>query len=96
MWGAILKRPLITEKSMAQTAANRYSFEVERSASKGQIREAVEKTFAVDVLSVQTIKIAGKKRRTGRMRRLVEKPAGKKAFVTIKEGQKIDIVEKQT
>lgn len=93
---SILKRPIITEKSMAQAANGRYTFEVAKNASKGQIKKAVEDTFDVSVVSVNTMKIKGKKIRTGRMRRETEKKPSKKAIVELVSGQKIDLFETQT
>ncbi|MCH7951669.1 50S ribosomal protein L23 [Patescibacteria group bacterium] len=92
----IVKRPIITEKSMAQTAKNQYTFEVDASASKGQIRKAVENAFDVEVIAVRTAKISGKRRRVGKLRREITKPDSKKAIVEVKSGQKIDIFESQT
>lgn len=92
----VLKRPIITEKSMNETAKNKYTFEVDKKATKGQIRSAVEETFGVEVVAIATTKTPGKKRRVGRMRREVEKPGAKKAFIEIKGGQKIEIFETQT
>ncbi|MBI2068243.1 MAG: 50S ribosomal protein L23 [Deltaproteobacteria bacterium] len=87
----IIIRPLITEKAVLGRAFARYYFEVARDASKPAIREAVEKFFKVKVEEVRTIKIPGKKRRYGRQ--LGMKPPSKKAIVTLREGQKIEILE---
>lgn len=92
----ILKRSIITEKSMSGAAQNRYSFEVDVIASKGQIKKAVEDTFDVQVISVRTAKMAGKRYRAGKSRREVRKPDKKKAIVELKQGQKIDMFETQT
>lgn len=91
-----LIRPIITEKSMLQTAANKYTFEVDVNANKNQIKEAVEKTFAVEVVSVETTKVSGKRRRIGRLRREIRKTDSKKAIVKLKPGQKIDLFEIKT
>lgn len=92
----ILKRPIITEKSMSESAQNRYTFEVDKKASKGQIKKVVEEIFAVEVLSVKTAKIAGKRRRVGKFRREVRRADRKKAIIEVKQGQKIDLFETQT
>jgi large subunit ribosomal protein L23 len=92
----ILKRPIITEKSMSNVIKNRYTFEVDVNATKGQIKKAVQQAFGVEVVSIKTIKIAGKRRRVGRLRREVKKPDKKKAIVELVKGQKIDIFEAQT
>ena len=89
----VLKRPIITERSLAVTKEGKFTFEVDRLASKGQIKEAVESQFGVTVLSVNTMKLAGKRRRTGRRKREITYPDGKKSVVQLKKGQKIDLFE---
>lgn len=91
----ILIRPIITEKSMGETAYNRYTFEVSRNASKGQIKLVTEETFAVKVIKVRTTKLTGARRRVGRLRREIKKPDSKKAIIELKEGDKIDLFETQ-
>ncbi len=91
-----LKKPIITEKSMKAVAMNRYTFEVPRLASKGQIKKAVEDIFSVEVIKVRTIRLARKRRRVGKTRREIRGPIKKKAIVEIKEGQKIDVFESQS
>ena len=78
---------------MGMTAANRYTFEVEPHATKGQIRQAVEQTFGVNVLKVTTLKTAGKTHRVGRLRHTVKTAGKKKAIVQLKQGQKIEVFE---
>ncbi len=84
----ILRRPIVTEKSTGMKELNRYVVEVDPSASKHQIRTAVEARFKVNVVSVHTVRVLGKyRRKVG--------PIGgyrsdwKKAIVKIKAGQKI-------
>lgn len=85
----ILRRPVITEKSNKLARLyNQYTFEVDRRANKLQIKQAVEEVFDVDVLTVNTSLVPGKRRRWGR--RVVHKPAWKKAVVTIYPGQQIE------
>ena len=91
----ILIRPIITEKSMLATSHNRYTFEVNRGVSKGQIRKTIEATFGVEVIGITTTKLASKIRRVGRFRKEIKKLAGKKATVELKSGQTIDIFEAQ-
>lgn len=85
---AIIRYPSITEKNtkMRETQ-NKYVFEVERAAKKPDIKEAVEKLFAVTVLSVNTILVKGKKKRMGR--NVGYRSDWKKAIVRIQEGQTI-------
>ena len=88
----IIKKPLVTEKSMASRGVNPcYAFVVDRRAGKTQIRQAVEKLFGVHVLSVNTAVIPGKKRRVGRFTGM--RPTWKKAMVMLKEGEKIQVFE---
>lgn len=88
----ILKRPLITEKSTVEKEVhNKLFFEVDRRANKIEIRDAVEKMFKVDVLSVSTMTVSGKKKRVGR--HFTEHPDWKKAIVTIKPGQRVEFFE---
>lgn len=88
----ILKKPLLTEKSLIERDANnRYGFVVDKSASKGEIKTAVEKIFNVTVLKINTISGHGKMHKVGRF--TGKRPDYKKAFVTLKEGDKIDVVE---
>lgn len=89
----IIKRPVITEKAINQTAFGEYTFAVNWLAAKGQIKEAIEKFFGVDVVGMRTIKVKGKTIRRGRKRLRVKLPDWKKAIVKIKEGQKIEYFE---
>lgn len=87
----IIKKPLITEKADRLREMNRYQFEVADHANKHQIKEAVEKLFGVDVIDVRTSNYRGKPRRLGRSSGY--KSGYKKATVTIKPDQKIEIIE---
>ena len=87
----VLRRPLITEKSTVLQADGKYAFEVALEANKPQIRQAVEKAFKVKVTAVNVMTVAGKRRRLGR-RQLPAHP-WKKAIVTLKEGDKIELFE---
>ena len=87
----ILRRPLITEKSTFLQAQGKYAFEVAKEASKPQIKQAVEKAFSVKVTAVNVMVVPGKTRRLGR-RELPAKP-WKKAIVTLKPGDKIELFE---
>ena len=61
----IIIRPVITEQSMMEAAYGKYTFEVDRRASKTEIRQAVEVLFDVKVTGVNTINLRGKERRVG-------------------------------
>lgn len=87
----ILKKPLITEKSMDLVGENKYTFIVDLNANKIEIKKAVEELFKVKVEKVHTIRYKGRMKRVrGRMGRT---PDYKKAIVTLKEGNKIEIFE---
>ena len=69
----IIRRPVITEQSMAGVADNKYVFIVDINANKTEIKEAVEAAFGVKVAKVNTVRMQGKVKRTGAY------PAGKRA-----------------
>ena len=78
----IIRKPIITEQSMADVADKKYVFMVDVNANKTQIKEAIELAFGVKVAKVNTIRMQGKVKRTGAY------PAGrraayKKAIVTL-------------
>ncbi|KKO19394.1 MAG: 50S ribosomal protein L23 [Candidatus Brocadia sp.] len=86
----IIKRPLRTEKSVADGArTNSYHFEVDLKANKIQIKEAVEKFFNVKVADVRTLVKKGKQRRV--RFKIGRTKDWKKAIVTLKEGNAIDL-----
>ncbi len=87
----VLRRPLITEKNAALQAQGKYAFEVAGEATKPQVKQAVEKAFKVKVTAVNVMTVPGKTRRIGR--RQVLTPSWKKAFVTLKPGDKIELFE---
>lgn len=89
----ILIKPLITEKATGALGENKYSFIVNRKATKTQIRNEVEKTFGVHVIHIQTVTTAGKKRRLGFSRKYKRTLPQKKAIVQLKKEEKINIFE---
>jgi large subunit ribosomal protein L23 len=91
----VLRRPIITEKSNFQSGQlNQYTFEVADSATKAQIKEAVETIFNVDVIRVNVLRSPAKRSRRARSRRLlVRKAAVKKAIVMLAAGNSIDVFE---
>ena len=85
----VLLRPVTTEKTdLMLEQGNQFAFEVAKQANKRQIREAIEAIFDVDVRSVRTMIVRGKSRRWGR--HSTQKPAWKKAIVTLAPGESID------
>ena len=83
----IIIKPIITEKSMAGVATEKkYTFKVDKKATKIQIAKAVEEIFGVNVAKVNTVSVRGRLRRQGRTQGYT--PSWKKAYVTLKEGSK--------
>ena len=90
----IIKKPLVTEKSHSLiTGKNQYPLRVDKSATKGAVKKAVEKLFGVSVLKIRTINYPGKTRRSGKQRKQFAIPGFKKAIVTLKAGEKIPLFE---
>ena len=85
----IIKAPVITEKSQIAKEAGQYTFKVDPRANKTEIKAAIEKMFDVKVTSIKTINEKPKKRRVGRYTGMTNR--SKKAIVTLKEGQTIDL-----
>lgn len=86
----IIIEPIITEKSVNLSDEGKYTFKVDKKATKNEIKKAVEKLFKVQVEKVNIIKTKPKKVRKGRIEG--QKGGFKKAIVTLKKGQKIDIL----
>ncbi|MGB9802961.1 50S ribosomal protein L23 [Desulfofundulus sp.] len=87
----ILKRPVVTEKSMSLLADNKYTFIVDPRANKVEIKKAVEELFKVKVEKVNTMRVKGKAKR---VRNIVgRRPDVKKAIVTLRKGDKIELFE---
>jgi large subunit ribosomal protein L23 len=87
----IIKRPLVTEKNATLQPNGKYVFKVGTRANKMQIKNAVEEAFKVTVTGVNIITVHSKEKRVGR--RLVVTSPWKKAIVTLKPGDKIDLFE---
>ena len=87
----ILRRPIITEKSTYLQEQGRYVFEVVPSATKHQVKRAVEDAFDVRVVGVNTMNVRGKTKRLGP--RMSKKRDWKKAIVTLAPGNTITIFE---
>ena len=88
----IIKRVLLTEKGSKLAEQNRYFVEVDRAATKPEIRQAVEKKFGVHVLKVRTVNVKGGLRYIRGTRRATTEATYKKAYVTVKAGERIEQV----
>lgn len=88
----IIKRPLITEKAtILKEKENKYQFMVDKDATKGQIKQAVQELFKVKVEGVHTAIVPGKLRRMGA--HAGYRSDWKKAIVKVQKGQEIKMVE---
>jgi len=81
--------PNITEKSTSLSEFNKVVFKVNKGASKKAIKKSIEKIFKVNVIKINTINIKGKTKLV--RNRKAFKPGFKKAIVTLKKGQSIDL-----
>lgn len=89
----IVKYPIITEKSTRlREKENKHSFAVDKRANRCQVKRAIEELYKVEVIKVNTAIFPGKKRRFGVHEGY--RPDWKKAVVTLKEGQHIELEEK--
>jgi len=87
----VLRRPLVTEKVTTLQALGKYAFEVDKEANKHQIKESVEKSFKVTVTGVNVMMVPGRLKRVGK--KVSMTPSWKKAVVTLKSGDKIELFE---
>ncbi|MDP4797244.1 MAG: 50S ribosomal protein L23 [Crocinitomicaceae bacterium] len=91
----IIKKPIITEKATGLSEAfNRFTFAVDRTANKIEIKKAVEKMYGVQITDVRTMNYGGGKPSTKYTNRgVVEQPSKKwkKAVVTVADGETIDL-----
>ena len=89
---SIVELAIISEKgTRIRTEANAYLFRVHPEANKIEIAEAVEKIFTVNVTNVRTMNRKGKPKRMGRFEG--RRPGWKKAVVTLKSGQTIEVFD---
>lgn len=82
----IIRKPVITEKSMSEMADKKYTFIVDIHANKTEIKHAVEEIFKVKVDKVNTIRMLGKMKRQGRFEG--RRPSYKKAIVKLTQNSK--------
>lgn len=90
----VIKRPIVTEKAMKLQSATQYCFEVDLNSNKIMIKDAIEKMFEVNVVSIRTARVKPKvkSRYTRKGIQRGKTSERKKAYVTLKEGQTIDVV----
>jgi len=87
----VIVRPIVSEKAYAGLEQNRYTFLVHPDANKTEVKEAIQKIWNVQVLSVNTLTRAGKVKRRGWSKG--RRPSQKRAIVTLAEGDGIEIFE---
>src|SRR5262249_43213121 len=87
----VLIKPLITEKNTKLGQLNKYTFKIDPRANKTQVKDAVQSIFKVEVTKVNVISVPGKMRRVGKSMGMSS--PWKKAVVTVRDGQRIEIFE---
>ncbi|MDR1194282.1 MAG: 50S ribosomal protein L23 [Peptococcaceae bacterium] len=87
----VLLKPIVTEKSSNLMAENKYTFKVDKTANKIEIKYAVETAFKVNVVDIRTMNLPGKLKRQGKTSGMT--PEWKKAIVTLKKGQRLPIFD---
>ena len=88
----MIVRALITEKgTVMREKSNKYVFQVDAAANKIEIKKAVESIFSVHVVEVRTMNVPGKQKRMGKFAGY--RPDWKKAIVTVKAGEAIELFE---
>ena len=88
----VIKEPLLTERNtLLKEISNVYVFKVGMKANKNQIKDALQKYYGVKVKGVRTQIVRGKTKRTGRF--VSKKQNCKKAFVTLNEGESLNMIE---
>jgi len=87
----VILAPVVSEKSYALLDEGRYTFVVHPSTNKTEIKEAVQRIFGVQVVSVNTLNRKGKRKRFGAT--FGTRKDTKRAVVTLAEGERIDIFE---
>ena len=83
-------QPVATEKSSRAQEMKRYTFLVARTATKVEVKQAIEEAYGVKVATVKTMLMPKKVRMMGKKREFVKRPVLKKAIVTLKEGKTLD------
>ena len=81
--------PVITEKATSLSEFNKMVFRVHKGASKNSIKKSIEKIFKVNVIKINTINLKGKTKLVKGKK--TSRPGYKKAIVTLKKGQSIDL-----
>jgi len=86
----LVKNPIITEKAHVLSALGKYIFLVDRKANSTEVKKVIESVYKVNIVKLNVINAKPKKRRLGR--NIGYSQAYKKVIVTLKEGQKLDVL----
>jgi large subunit ribosomal protein L23 len=89
----VIIKPVVSEKSYGLLDSNVYTFVVHPEASKPEIHDAVEAIFGVKVVRVNTLNRNGKRKRNRKTGTFGSRPDTKRAFVTLADGDRIDLFE---
>jgi large subunit ribosomal protein L23 len=89
----VILEPVVSEKSYGLLEENVYTFKVHPSASKPEIRDAVQTIFGVRVLKVNTLNRKGKRKRNRRNFTYGSRPDTKRALITLAEGDSIELFD---
>ena len=86
-------KPIITETTIDLAKKRWYTFGSPTGVDKNRLREIIEEVFKVDVISLRTMVVKGKNKRSSKTRKMIKQPDWKKVLAKVKEGQKIEIFE---
>ena len=89
----IIEKPIVSEKSSMQLESNVYHFVVKSDAKKIEIKQFIETNYKVDVVNVNVLNVKSKVRVRGRIKG--KTASYKKAYITVKKGQKIEAVKEE-
>jgi len=86
----VIIRPVVTEKSSAKTSEGKHVFEVQKSARKPAIKQAIEEIYGVKVIGIKTHIVPKKIRVFGKNRVLTKRPVTKRAIISLEKGKTLD------
>jgi large subunit ribosomal protein L23 len=89
-----IKRPIVTEKAVSAAETGKYTFEVDIKASKAEVMRELKRLYNVDPLEAKIMVMPGKRVRISKTFRFTKTLKWKKAVVSLKSGQKIDLFDK--
>ena len=90
---SVIIKPVISEQSMKEADHGKFTFQVIKTAGKDVIKKVIEGQFKVNVVGLSTSVMKGNRKRVGKQRREISASSWKKAVVTLKKGQKIDLFD---